>query len=70
MYQSLQTSTPSTTGYAGQIKTFGEYGPLYQVGTGSRQADNGEWMVEVNLVESGERIEYPLNKLALDPRAK
>jgi len=36
--------------------------PLYQL-------DDGDWMVEVTLVESGEKAEYPLTHLADDPEA-
>lgn len=53
----------------GVIKTFGPYGPKYQVGQLLRPLGDGDWMVEVLLIESGERTEYRLAHLIRDPDA-
>jgi hypothetical protein len=54
---------------SGSIRTFGELGPRYKVGRPVRSLDNGDWMVEIFLVETGEKTEYRLSHLKQDPRA-
>lgn len=53
----------------GQIKSFGHVGPKYEVGKPLCKLDDGDWMVEVTLVESGEKAEYRLSKIHQDPAA-
>ena len=54
----------------GMIKSFGDLGPRYEVGQVLRQTDDGDWLVEVRLVETGERAEYRLTHLIADPEAR
>ena len=60
--------TPPSTP-VGKIKTFGPFGPKYEVGQALRPLDDGDWMVEVTMVESGEKAEYRLTHLSDDPEA-
>jgi hypothetical protein len=53
----------------GTFKTFGEYGPPYQVGEALRPVGDGDWMVSITLIESGEVTEYRLSHLLEDPNA-
>lgn len=53
----------------GQIKCFGAFGPKYEVGKPLRQLDDGDWLVEIILVESGEKTEYRLTRVNDDPKA-
>jgi len=53
----------------GQIKSFGPVGPKYEVGKPLCKLDDGDWMVEVTLVESGEKGECRLSKIHQDPAA-
>ncbi len=53
----------------GSIKSFGVFGPKYEVGPALRPLDDGDWMVQVILVESGEKAEYRLTQLHDDPYA-
>ena len=53
----------------GKIKSFGPVGPKYQVGKALRQLDDGDWMVEVTMIETGEKAEYRLTHLHDDPEA-
>ena len=53
----------------GEIKSFGPFGPKYEVGPALHQLDDGDWMVEITLVESGEKAEYRLTHLNDDPEA-
>lgn len=63
------TITPPTVP-SGQIKSFGPFGPKYEVGKPLRQLEDGDWMVEVIIVESGEKAEYRLTRLSNDPEAR
>ncbi len=54
----------------GTIKSFGLFGPKYEVGQPLRQLDDGDWMVEVTMVETGEKAEYRLTRLTDDPEAR
>ena len=51
-------SAPSVP--TGKIKSFGAFGPKYEVGQVVRQLEDGDWMVEVKMVETGESAEYRL----------
>jgi hypothetical protein len=51
-------------GYAGQVRRFGPYGPAYDVISVQR---NGE--LEIEVVESSERLMYPLADFLADPIA-
>jgi hypothetical protein len=53
----------------GKIKSFGEFGPKYQVGHVLRQTDDNDWMVEITIVETGEETEYRWTHLNNDPEA-
>ncbi|MGA3262743.1 MAG: DUF5397 family protein [Terracidiphilus sp.] len=54
----------------GQIKSFGAFGPKYEVGPALRPLDDGDWLVEVVMVETGEKAEYRLTRLLDDPEAR
>ncbi len=54
----------------GKIKTFGHFGPKYEVGPVLCQLDNGDWVVEITMVETGEKAEYRLSRLSDDPDAR
>lgn len=53
----------------GAIKTFGPLGPKYEVGRPLRVLADGDWMIEIVLVESGETTEYRLRHVVDDPEA-
>jgi hypothetical protein len=54
----------------GKIKTFGPFGPKYEVGHALRQLDDGDWMVKIKMVETGEETEYRYSHLSDDPQAR
>jgi hypothetical protein len=54
----------------GIIKTIGQLGPIYEVGEPIEQLENGDWLVEITLVESGEITEYNLSDIKNDPEAE
>ena len=51
----------------GKIKSFGAFGPKYEVREPTRQLADGDWLVIVRMVETGEETEYRLSRLLQDP---
>ena len=54
----------------GQIKSFGEFGPKYEVLELRRLLSDSDWMVGIRLVETGEEIEYRYSHMMKDPEAR
>jgi len=61
-------SAESPHSFVGKINTFGP-GPIYEVGRPLRQQDDGDWLMQITLVESGEVTDYPLSAIKEDPEA-
>lgn len=53
----------------GKIKSFGPFGPKYKIGHILRQLDDGDWMIEITMIETGEKTEYRWTRLSDDPEA-
>lgn len=51
------------------IRTFGDYGTMYIVGTAAEQLPDGDWLVNIELPESGEQTKYRLSQIIQDPKA-
>jgi hypothetical protein len=66
--QAERTLPPSNQ--FGKIKSLGVFGTKYEVGQPIRQLDNGDWMMRIKLVETGEEVEYCFDHLKNDPEAK
>jgi len=54
----------------GKIKTFGPVGEEYEVGPAIRQADDGDWLVAIKMIKTGETAEYRLTHILDDPEAQ
>lgn len=54
----------------GKIKTFGTYGVPYQVGEPFKTLPDGDVLVNITLIQTGEKEYYKLSKLLKDPEAK
>jgi len=67
----MQTSIHTTplAALSGKIKSFGAAGPKYQVGQALRSLHDGDWLVEITLVETGEKTQYRLSHIDNDPDA-
>jgi len=65
----MQTTITTPPVPTGKIKSFGPFGPKYEVGPPLHQLEDGDWMVEVTMVETGEKSEYRLTRLTDDPEA-
>ncbi|WP_457334258.1 DUF5397 domain-containing protein [Rhizobacter sp. P5_C2] len=53
----------------GTIKSFGALGPKYEVGPPLRPLADGDWLVEITMIETGEKAEYRWTRVADDPAA-
>lgn len=53
----------------GKIKSFGDFGPPYLVGQAVQRLPDGDWLVGITLIETGEAAVYGLNRLIVDPEA-
>jgi Family of unknown function (DUF5397) len=53
----------------GQFRTFGLFGPAYRVLAPVKQAESGDWMLRIQIVETGEETEYPYSQAVNDPEA-
>ena len=51
----------------GSIRTFGEYGPMYEVSGFAPDSPTGEPMVSILVIESGETLDYELELVLADP---
>lgn len=60
----MQTLVAPPPAPVGKVKTFGPSRPKYEVGQPVRQLEDGDWMVEVTLVETGEKAECRLTHLS------
>ena len=65
----MQAVTMPPSVPVGEIKSFGPFGPKYEVGRALEQLDDGDWWVEITLVESGEKARHRLTQLNDDPKA-
>jgi hypothetical protein len=54
----------------GKIKCFGSFGAKYEVGKPLRAIGNGDWMIAIKLVDTGEDTEYRYTHLVDDPEAR
>lgn len=54
----------------GKIKSFGDVGEKYQVGQALRQIGDGDWLVEIKMIATGETAEYRLTHILGDPEAR
>jgi hypothetical protein len=62
----MATATQSVAIPVGTIKSFGPYGPMYEVLGSAPRGRKGE-MVSVRVVPGGETLDYPLADMLADP---
>lgn len=65
----MQTTISPPAVPVGKIKSFGPFGPKYEVGQALRRLDDGDWMIEITMIETGEKAEYRWTHLSDDPEA-
>ena len=54
---------------AGSFHTFGPTGPAYQVRKAVRALAGGDWLMEIEVLTSGEVLEYKASEIDRDPLA-
>ena len=54
----------------GKFKSFGRLGPKYEIGSVVRQTEDNDWLVEITLIETGEKAEIKLSQINSDPEAE
>lgn len=54
----------------GIIKSFGPVGEEYEVGRALRPLPDGDWLVEVKIIKTGETVEYRRSHILDDPEAR
>ncbi len=54
----------------GNINIFGGLGAIYKVGNPIKELDNGDWLIEITLIETGEITECNLSNIKNDPKAE
>jgi hypothetical protein len=54
----------------GQFRTFGSFGPAYEVLGISPQNKNGKQTVHIKVLTSGEEVDYPVEQALADPEAR
>lgn len=54
----------------GKTKSLGPFGPKYEVGCAIHRLDDDDWMVEITLIETGEKTLYRLSRIEDDPQAR
>jgi hypothetical protein len=52
------------------VRSFGPHGPVYEVIEPLYLREDGEWMIQVRLVRTGECHAYPYRQYLRDPRPK
>ena len=52
-----------------KIKSFGPFGPQYEVGPVLFPLAENDWMVHITLVGTGETAQYPWTRILNDPDA-
>lgn len=66
--ESALTTLPSVP--KGTIKSFGVFGPKYEVGEPLRALEGGDWLIRIILIDTGEAAEYRYSHLLADPEAR
>ena len=64
----LQQNFPSPE-ILGQFRQFGELGPAYKVMAPIRALENNDWLLLIEVAETGENVEYRYSRIQNDPVA-
>lgn len=53
----------------GSFRSFGAVGPAYQIMNPVRQLEDGDWLLSVQILETGEQVNYRYTAALDDPKA-
>ena len=65
----LNQPFPAPERFVGAYHTFGPTGPAYQVRRPIRAFNGGDWLMEIEVLVSGEVLEYKASDISHDPAA-
>ena len=51
------------------VNFIGVFGPKYEIGQPVRRLDDGDWLVSIKMIETGEEAEYRFTHILDDPEA-
>ena len=69
MSQARAEQFPGPHAILGTFRRFGPVGPVYEVAGVIAELDDGDTLMKVTLVESGEEVEYRYTDILEDPKA-
>ncbi len=53
----------------GQFRQFGEFGPAYKIMASIRPLEKNDWLLLIQIPETGEEVEYKYSNVKNDPKA-
>lgn len=68
MNRMMSVELPEPKALVGTFRRFGPVGPVYQVTDVIRELDDGDVLLSVTIVESGEEAEYRYSHVLDDPK--
>jgi len=54
--------------FVGTWRRFGEVGPVYEIIGRERRLDDGNWLMRIRVLETGEEVDYKLTDILDDPK--
>ena len=61
---------PEPANYVGTWRRFGPVGPVYEIIGQDKALENGDWLMRVRIVETGEEVAYKLTDILDDPKER
>ena len=65
----MQTESFPSPELVGQFRQFGELGPTYKIVSPIRPIENDDWLLLIQIAETGEKIEYRYSRADKGPVA-
>ncbi len=56
--------------FLGTWRRFGPVGPVYEIIGRNRELENGDWMMRIRVLETGEEADYKLTDILDDPKER
>jgi hypothetical protein len=56
--------------FVGTWRRFGAVGPVYEIIGQDRELANGDWLMRIRVLESGEEVDYKLTDILDDPKER
>lgn len=64
----MQPDTFPSPELLGQFHQFGELGPTYKIINPIRRLEKDDWLLLIQVTETGEKVEYRYSKVKEDPK--